>query len=160
VKAARVKGLDPGMPLGEAAARIVRVRLDELLSLAPGALHPEQVETLHDLRIAAKRLRYLLETMAPALGPGASRAAKRAREIQDLLGEIHDCDVMAPRVLAELDALEARDGVNDPAFRGLAVLAAHLRTRRAALFERFVALWRRLEAEGALTRRGYDDPTT
>ena len=141
MKAAKVKGLDPGMPLGEAAARIVEVRRGELRSFAPRALD-DDAEALHDLRIAAKRLRYLLEVMAPALGPEAVTEARHARGLQDLAGEIHDCDVMLPRVLAELDALEAAEGPRDPAYRGLAVLAADLRTRRARLFERFAEVWR------------------
>jgi CHAD domain-containing protein len=145
VKARPVKGLRADMALGDAARRSVRVREDELRSFVPRALDPDEVEALHDMRIAAKRLRYLLEVMEPALGPGAGRGAKRAREVQDLLGELHDCDVMLPRVQARMDALGG--GPGDPAYRALAVLAADIRSRRAAGFERFRALWARLEPE-------------
>jgi hypothetical protein len=168
VKARKVKGLDPALPLAEAAARIIRVRLDELYSFVPRALDPAEADALHDLRIAAKRLRYLLEVTGPILGEYASTAAKRARQVQDLAGEIHDCDVMLPRVNALVDDLRAHDAAElrrragdaedlDPAltahaphaeaYRGLEVLCVHLRARRALLFERFVELWEKLERE-------------
>jgi CHAD domain len=171
MKARRVKKLDPEMPLADAAERIIRVRLDELYSFVPAALDPEHVEALHDLRIAAKRLRYLLEVTGPCFGPYAATAGKRARDIQDLVGEIHDCDVHLPEVLSLLSELRAHDagevrrlatedGAEDldpalsaraphrAAYRGLEVLAAHLEARRGLLFERFLELWRKLDRQG------------
>lgn len=159
MKARKVKGVRPDTPLAVAAARSVRTRLDELRSFAPRALDPAESEAQHDMRIAAKRLRYLLEVMAPVLGPYAREAAGAARGLQDVLGEVHDCDVMLPRVHAELDALDAADGPTDPAYRGLAVLAADLRTRRARRFDDFRALWARLEDEGFADRLGGALPT-
>ncbi|HEX2398318.1 MAG TPA: CHAD domain-containing protein [Solirubrobacteraceae bacterium] len=168
MKARKVGGLDPGMPLADAAERIVRVRLRELGSFAPRALDPAQVGALHDLRIAAKRLRYVLEVTAPCFGSYAATAAKRARQLQDLAGEVHDCDVLLPRVLAELEGLRAEDadhlrsiagpdGETEPslvgsapnrdAYLGLEALAARLQAERTLRFERFVARWRGLERE-------------
>ncbi|MEJ7715652.1 MAG: CHAD domain-containing protein [Thermoleophilaceae bacterium] len=54
------------------ARRIAAVRLAELCDLAPKALDPAKPRKLHDMRIAAKRLRYALEISRPALGPGAA----------------------------------------------------------------------------------------
>ncbi len=61
MKARKVKKLDPRAPLAENAARIVQVRLDELRSFVPAALHEDCMVEQHDMRIAAKRLRYILE---------------------------------------------------------------------------------------------------
>jgi len=169
VKARRVKGLDPDAPLDENARRIVGVRLAELRSFAPKAMDPSEVETLHDMRIAAKRLRYVLEITSPALGPAAAAGANTAKDLQDLLGEIHDCDVMLPRVRAHVKQLRAEDtehlrggaeGAEDLSpraareapnrlrYRGLEALHAYLSARRAVLFERFVNEWEGLEARG------------
>lgn len=124
MKARRVEGLDPAAPLRPNAAKIVRVRLDELRSLAPIALQPAAAKTQHDMRIAAKRLRYVLEIVGPCFGPEADAAREAAKRLQSVLGEIHDCDVMLPRAW------------------GIESLRERLRERRQSLFEEFVALWR------------------
>jgi CHAD domain-containing protein len=142
VKARKVKGLRPDMTLADAAERIVRVRLDELCSLAPAAMDPTDEEALHDMHIAAKRLRYILEVTGPCFGRYAATAAKRARDLQDLGGEIHDCDVMLPEVHQLVEEMRSLH-----AYRGLEVLASHLSARRALLHERLVTRWRELEGE-------------
>ena len=109
MKARRVKGLDPQAPLGDNAERIVRVRLDELTSFMPKATDPAEVVALHDMRIAAKRLRYILEVTGSCFGPYAASAVKMVKDLQDLLGEIHDCDVQLPEVAAFLEELVAED---------------------------------------------------
>jgi CHAD domain-containing protein len=130
MKARRVEGLDPKRPVGPNAARIVRTRLDELRALAAAALEPGAAAAQHDLRIAAKRLRYVLEILGPCLGAGAPAARDAAKRLQGVLGEIHDCDVMLPRA------------------EGIESLEDLLRTRRELLFRRFVELWREEEDQG------------
>jgi CHAD domain-containing protein len=129
MKARRVKKLDPARPLSENAVRIVRTRLDELRSLADPALDPSAAEAQHDLRIAAKRLRYVLEVVGSCVGPEAKAARDTARELQSVLGEIHDCDVMIPRS------------------EGIDSLVSLLRTRRELLFRRFSELWQAEQTE-------------
>jgi CHAD domain-containing protein/adenylate cyclase class IV len=53
------------------------------------------VTTLHDLRIAAKWLRYTLEFVREALGPEAGPAIEKVVALQDHLGWLHDADVAA-----------------------------------------------------------------
>jgi CHAD domain-containing protein len=53
------------------------------------------VETLHDLRIAAKWLRYALEFVREALGDDAGPLITRVTALQDHLGLMHDADVTA-----------------------------------------------------------------
>lgn len=124
MKPREVEGLDPAAPLRPNAARIVRTRLDEMLSLAPAALEPSAATVQHDLRIAAKRLRYVLEITEPCFGPEAKAARDAAKRLQSVLGEIHDCDVMLPRAW------------------GIESLRALLRTRRELLYRQFSELWR------------------
>jgi len=173
VKARRVKKLNPRKPLADNAARIVRVRLDEMRSFADAALQPERTRDQHDMRIAAKRLRYVLESTEFCFGRPAERARRRARELQDLLGELHDCDVMLPRVerhLAQLRdadaaAVRARAGESadlDPglaaraahrtSYRGLEILLVYLQARRRLIFDRFREFWAEQERAGTWDR--------
>lgn len=168
MKARPVKRLEPDGPFADNARRIVKVRVDELYALAPKALDVDRPAKLHDLRIAAKRLRYVLEITRPALGKGATDGVRTAKALQQLLGDIHDCDEMLPRVREHADRLRAADieelrrraGRNArdlkpelapttagaDRHRGLETLAAHLAARRQVLFARFEREWVRLEA--------------
>ena len=172
VKARPVKKLEPSRSLGENAARIVKVRLDEMLDFAPRALGGK-TKAQHDMRIAAKRLRYVLEVTGFCFGRPADTARRRARDLQDILGEIHDCDVMLPRVREHLEELQLSDAkavreragrrrtsipaspprrLHRTAYRGLDVLAVYLEARRELLSDRFVAFWRRQEETGTWRR--------
>jgi CHAD domain-containing protein len=168
VKARRVKDLDPAGPLGDNAERIVRVRLEELTSFMPKAADPKEVVALHDMRIAAKRLRYILEVTGSCFGPYASSAVKMVKDLQDLLGEIHDCDVQLPEVAAFLEELLAQDIAsagaqprdvgrvpNRRTYAGLVALQVHLRARRNALFGDFLELWRDYERKGFAARLAF-----
>ena len=133
MRARPVEGLDPSAPLRSNAVRIVRTRLDELRTLAPPALEPGASTAQHDLRIAAKRLRYVLEIVGPCFGPEAKAARDAAKRLQGVLGEVHDCDVMLSRA------------------EGIESLQALLRTRRELLFPRFTELLRSQLDQGTWT---------
>lgn len=142
MRAHRVEGLVATMPLADAARRIVAVRSAELYAFVPEALDEQEVTAMHDMRIAAKRLRYLLELVGFCLGDVGAEAQARARELQDVLGEIHDCDVMLARIAAR------RAGEPD----GFDALAARFRGRRAAQYARFLTLWASIDESGLRDR--------
>ena len=173
MKARRVRGLDPAGTLGDNAERIVAVRLDELCSFMPRAADPAEVVALHDMRIAAKRLRYILEITGPGFGPYAKTAVKLTKDLQDILGEIHDCDVQLPEVralalelseqdarvlvrragdAADLDPALVKRAPNRSAHAGLGALATHLLARRELLFTRFLELWEAYERKAFRSR--------
>jgi CHAD domain-containing protein len=58
--------------------------------------------TLHQLRIAAKRLRYAIEFFRETLGPETSLVLPRIVALQDHLGALHDAEVSAARARAFL----------------------------------------------------------
>jgi CHAD domain-containing protein len=62
------------------------------LRAAPGRA-AEASEQAHEARLAAKRVRYLLEPVAK-LADGAKPALERLRHLQEQLGELHDLDVL------------------------------------------------------------------
>lgn len=140
MKAREVEGLDPDGPLRDNAARIVSTRLGELRGFAEAALAPGAGTAQHDMRIAAKRLRYVLELLGPCIGEEARAARAAAKEAQSVLGDLHDCDLMLSRV------------------EGIASLEVVLRARRELLFRRFVELWQAEASKGtwAALERGLE----
>jgi CHAD domain-containing protein len=136
MKARAVTGLDPDADLTQAARRIVSVRADELFTFAAEALDPLNATALHDMRIAAKRFRYALEIIGFCLPTIAAEAETRARQIQSLIGAIHDHDVLLERIAAS--------GESDA--KGTRYLIVRVQSRRDALFGEFKALWRTIEA--------------
>ena len=73
-------------------AGIIRDQLKEFEKRSDGLFKPLDVNALHDLRIAAKRLRYAIELLGPCFPRSISMHAKRAARLQTALGDLHDCD--------------------------------------------------------------------
>lgn len=93
-KARPVKGLDAHAPTGENARMIARVRLEELCGWDQYVDEPYRVRELHNMRIAAKRLRYTLEVFEDYLPEACAQIVKELEQLQDELGALHDSDVM------------------------------------------------------------------
>ena len=93
-KAKPITGLDPRAPTGKNARIIARVRLEEMYNWDRCVDNPYNIRELHDLRIAAKRLRYTLEIFEEVLPEASKSIVKELTQIQDELGALHDSDVM------------------------------------------------------------------
>jgi CHAD domain-containing protein len=130
MKARSVKGLDPEGPLRPNISQIIEVRLGELRGFAEDALAPNASSCQHDMRIAAKRLRYVVELFAPCLGEESEEARRAAKRLQSTLGDLHDCDLMLSKV------------------GQIGSVAAILRERRERLFHEFVELWQTEVSKG------------
>jgi CHAD domain-containing protein len=78
-------------------------------------------DRLHRARIALKKLRYTLELAEDCGGVRLSGTLRRLKTVQEILGTLHDLDVLAVRI---------RDGAADAGDLGpqavLAALASHL----------------------------------
>ena len=146
-----ITGLDPDRRLRPNARQILAVRIDEVWSFDRFVTHPGNVRELHDMRIACKRLRYLLEIFEIAFPADLGPFIDEIKDLQDLLGEIHDRDVQVPMLLDHLERLAERDATaarelvrqTDPASRMSQV-------RREAAFARFRA---QLDEAGTVTER-------
>ncbi len=93
-KARPVTGLDPHAPAGRNARIIARARLDEMYEWERYVDNQYHIQELHNLRIAAKRLRYTLEVFADVLPGACLSIIKQLEMIQEELGAFHDSDVM------------------------------------------------------------------
>jgi hypothetical protein len=93
-KAKSITGLKRNVPTGVNARIIAGTRLEELYHWAEYVDNPYNIDELHNLRIAAKRLRYTLEIFADVLPEACGSLRKEVEQIQEELGAMHDSDVM------------------------------------------------------------------
>jgi CHAD domain-containing protein len=149
----------PGqVPFGAAAARLLRDQTAELEQELGVASSTGDEAAIHGARIAVKRVRYLLESLGDVAD--APPLAARCKELQDLLGELHDAhilveelgDAVADAAAERARRLHALTVRTRPARAGratrpapgsagplaLARLASEVEGR---LFERLVAEW-------------------
>jgi len=97
VDAARSPRLLPEshQPADSVVPRLLRKPWRKLRKQVRALADPPADEALHEVRIGAKRVRYAAEAVAPVLGRKASRFARAAAELQEVLGEHHDAVVTA-----------------------------------------------------------------
>jgi len=134
---------------GAAVELLVR-RAVELEAFQPVADHPERVEELHAMRIAVKRLRYTLEIFRSLFEGAAEPVLETLKKLQDLLGEVHDCDVWIEFLPLFLEKERRRTfryfGHERPMARlrpGIGFLQEEFHRRRAERFEEFRDFWRK-----------------
>lgn len=94
-------------PDGAAAECLVLERLEAARELHTSAMRTEKPRAWHELRIGVKRFRYTVESLLPTRYEIWSEDLKR---LQDLLGEVHDLDVLSGTIheVAAEDSDEAR----------------------------------------------------
>jgi CHAD domain-containing protein len=103
-KAREIPGLSEDDSYAAAAARIVAVRSEELADQAPGVLDVSDIERVHDMRVATRRLRAALEVFEPCFPHKRWKTALReVKQLADALGERRDRDV----AIAALESFNA-----------------------------------------------------
>lgn len=107
-KAHPVPHLSPDAPLVESARAIIRVRVAEMFSFEFAVGDPARDAELHDMRIAAKRLRYTLEMFRPLLGDEGPPLIDVVKALQERIGVIHDADVLIETARLHLAAVAQR----------------------------------------------------
>jgi hypothetical protein len=159
LKARRVKGLDPDAALADNLQRIVATRLDEMCSFVPRALDPARMKALHDMRIAAKRLRYIMQALAPLYPDELAEPIQAAHLCQTRLGDIHDGDVWIDTLPHFLEEEQARTLAYfgsttpfEPLKPGILALHHNRQQQRAQDYQEFVTFWEQLQAQGVWER--------
>ena len=130
-KALDVEGLRCEDPFGSVAGRVVRVRADELLDRSRGVLDIEDIERLHDMRVASRRLRAAMEVFESCFPRKRFRATlDEVKTIADALGERRDRDVSIAALIGFGEALSVPDR------RGIALLIDRLREEQSLANDR------------------------
>lgn len=150
-KAKPIPGLRADTPFAQAAAITLRVRSAELFEHAVGVLDTDEIERVHAMRVASRRLRAALELYAPCFPRDQWRAVLRdVKRIADALGARRDPDVQVEglerfaAVLPEADRrgiLRFMTSIRAEQRAGNVVLAEALeRLERDGLADRLAAL--------------------
>jgi CHAD domain-containing protein len=101
--------------------------------------HSTSAKKLHRLRIALRKARYLGEFFHPVLGSNTAELTKRLRQVEHVLGRIHDLDMASEHL--------AHEGPTPPR-----ALAGYIEKERAQNLEMLAKAWPRL-ANPALQKR-------
>jgi CHAD domain-containing protein/transposase-like protein len=125
-------GMRPTDTMAEAAFKTLRFHLDRMLEHEAGTRADNDIEDLHDMRVATRRMRAALRVFAPYLDARALRPVERGlRRTGHMLGAVRDLDVFHEKTMRYLDSLPAeRHGDLDPL---LSVWAERRAEARAAL---------------------------
>ena len=73
-KARTVKDIGPEKSLEECARKIITTRLHEMISFKEGAIDGTDIEYVHDMRVASRRLRAAMRNFAGCFTPKKSSA--------------------------------------------------------------------------------------
>ena len=137
-KAQNVKGIAPEKSLEECARRIIATRLREMMSFKAGAIDGRDIEYVHDMRVASRRLRAAMRNFADCFTRKKKfrRHLKQVEWITSTLGDVRDLDVLIDRFQKDLQT------VSEDAQTGVQNLIKHLQRKRE---ERRVPMCRMFE---------------
>ena len=137
-KALTVKGIGAEKSLEECARRIITTRLHEMMSFKEGAIDGRDIEYVHDMRVASRRLRAAMRNFADCFTQKKKfrRHLKRVERITSRLGDVRDLDVLIDRFQRDLKT------VPEDAQIGVQNLIRHLQKERE---ERRVPMFRLFE---------------
>ena len=98
-KALTVKDIAPEKSLEECARRIIITRLHEMMSFKEEAIDGSDIEYVHDMRVASRRLRAAMRNFADCFVPKKEFRwhLKRVERITSTLGDVRDLDVLIDR---------------------------------------------------------------
>jgi CHAD domain-containing protein len=109
-KAKDIPRLDADVSYREAAALTVAVRAQELFDHAEGVLDTSDIERVHDMRVATRRLRAVLEIYEPCFPRRQLRSVLGdVKALADALGERRDPDVQLAQLEEFATAVKAAD---------------------------------------------------
>src|SRR5436305_2555926 len=142
-RARPVPGFAESESFREAAVRTIEVRAQEVFDHRPGVLDISDIERVHDMRVATRRLRAAMEIFAPCFPKKQHRALlKEVKALADVLGERRDADVAIAGMETACAALPVADRP------GVKHLIAEFRVEQQAANERLERMLAQIDADG------------
>ena len=140
------------LSFAQATGRLIRSHVADLAKSLKAVTAADDEAPAHAARIRAKRLRYLLEPHSRRIR-GVKPLVERLRQLQDLLGNLHDLHVMIGEIDSAVEALSRntpdRSVLGAP---GLAALKQLADTEAEHSFAAFRDAWADGRADRFLSR--------
>ena len=142
-KAAKIDGVTADKPLDQCARRIIVVRMEEMMSFKEGSIQGDDIEFVHDIRVASRRLRAAMRNFGKCFSGKKFHKRLRAVEtITETVGGVRDMDVLIDRFERDLASLDEEDRA------GVVRLIHQLRTRREKARRPMITMFDGLESTG------------
>jgi CHAD domain-containing protein len=146
-KAVRRKKSKQTVSFNEAGGDIVADSLQDLLDLGASLYEPFKTEELHEMRIAAKRLRYAIELFVACWGAQIAPFADEVAEMQSFLGEVHDCDIWIESFGKRLGRGKESIVTNGSDYQTVTWLLSEFVKKRTKEYRSALKLWSEWEAD-------------
>jgi len=122
------------MTASEVAFAVLRKQFGTFVANEPGTRLGEDIEALHDMRVAARRMRAAMAAFRPFLSPRVQRIREELGWVAAALGEVRDLDVQLERMA------EWRQGFSPEEAHALDAIEALLQARRSTARRRMLAV--------------------
>jgi len=145
--------LKPNKNFRENARLLLPVLFDDFLSYRDRVVtHPRLKDDLHKMRNTGKILRYAMEFFEDAFDDEFSLCLKEVKQLLDVMGQVHDCDVNIPALNIQLREIRSfnRATVNPKdriRTKALVELIRAEQNRRLAMFNDACAVITRWDTE-------------
>jgi CHAD domain-containing protein len=140
--------------VSQATRAHIRDKKEDLIACARSLDDPEDAQGHHQMRIAAKKLRYTLEISNRAYEGRLEDFIAAFKQVHSLLGEVHDCDVWVQDIegLLEQERLATVKyfGHSQPFNRfkpGLLLVCEDRARQRRQVFNELLEYWKGLDAK-------------
>ncbi|MFN2390605.1 MAG: CHAD domain-containing protein [Pyrinomonadaceae bacterium] len=145
-KVARPKKSKRVVSFNEAGRDVVADSLQDLLDLGASLYEPFRTKELHEMRIAAKRLRYAVELFTACWGERIAPFAEEIADMQGFLGEVHDCDVWIESMGKRLQRGQGNAATNGSDYQTASWLLSEFVKKRTKEYRSALKLWSEWEA--------------
>src|SRR6266700_3777661 len=107
---AAIPGGEPEEVFVQAGQRMLRERVEKLLDWRDEVLRNEDIEAVHKMRVATRRLRATLDAFETCCEPEQfKRVYRRIKKMADLLGSARDTDVMIQGLRAQIEQISEEE---------------------------------------------------
>lgn len=128
--------------------KLILRRTEDMLGIEPFVNRPDKIKELHGMRIAAKKLRYTLESFRLFYGNKINTFIYSAWQVQSSLGKLHDFDVWIkslPELTGQvgIPALVPKKQNSKDLKNAVTYFVNNCRVFRSQTYREFVELWKR-----------------